>query len=584
MTRSPRTRRMTHSNIRFQALSLAFLIRWAFLLALVSSALNGSSQTIISNRHNLSITGPGTVRSTSEDRVCIFCHTPHGGRDVAPLWNRNDPNVSYLPYDSPTLAASVGQPTGASKLCLSCHDGTIALGDLVSESMPVPMSGGSVMPPGPSHIGTDLRDDHPISFNYFESLAAKGSELTAPTAWPPEMQLDSNNELQCTTCHDPHDDQFGQFLVMDNAGAQLCRACHQLPSIEQSPHALSAATWNGGGLDPWPHTEYPDVQSNSCLNCHRSHHAGGREELLIHAREEDNCFSCHDGSVAADNLLAVFNQFASHPVDRATGAHQAGESPLAAADHVECSDCHNPHRARNAPADPPFVMGALEGVTGLDANGVPLDEAVYEYQVCAKCHAAESAPPLATITRQVNSFNTLKEFNPASPSFHPVQTAGRNPMVPSLISPLDESSMIYCTDCHNSDAAAGGGPSGPHGSNYEFLLANEYRTGDDVGESPAAYALCYQCHSRQSILANESFAGHDRHVREQRISCSVCHDPHGIDFGEGNPTNHAHLINFDVSVVQPDPVTGRLEYRSTGPLQGECALTCHGKDHSPLSY
>jgi hypothetical protein len=48
--------------------------------------------------------------------------------------------------------------------------------------------------------------------------------------------------------------------------------------------------------------------------------------------------------------------------------------------------------------------------------------------------------------------------------------------------------------------------------------------------------------------------------------------------------NNAHLMNFDVSIVQPDTVTGRLEYRSLAPRSGECYLRCHGENHSPKSY
>ncbi|MCX7016040.1 MAG: hypothetical protein NTW86_26370 [Candidatus Sumerlaeota bacterium] len=100
-----------------------------FLAALcLLNAARGA--TIINSRHNLSVSGPGPVRALSEERVCIFCHTPHGGRADAPLWNRRDSAAAYIPYDSPTLKALPGQPTGSSKLCLSCHDGTIAMGDL----------------------------------------------------------------------------------------------------------------------------------------------------------------------------------------------------------------------------------------------------------------------------------------------------------------------------------------------------------------------------------------------------------------------------------------------------------------------
>ena len=104
-------------------------------ILLVSLGNDASGASILNSKHNLSISGLGQVKATTETRVCIFCHTTHRGRrDIPYLWNRQDQTVNYLPYQSTTIFAIVGQPTGASKLCLSCHDGTIALGALLSES------------------------------------------------------------------------------------------------------------------------------------------------------------------------------------------------------------------------------------------------------------------------------------------------------------------------------------------------------------------------------------------------------------------------------------------------------------------
>ncbi len=137
------------------------------------------SGTILNTKHNLSVSGPGTVKSTTEDRVCIFCHTPHNADTNVPyLWNRSDPADNYIPYQSTTLYSTVGQPTGASKMCLSCHDGTIALGALLTEQFEIPFSGGiRFMPEGDTKLGTDLSDDHPISLVYNNTLASNNSEI-----------------------------------------------------------------------------------------------------------------------------------------------------------------------------------------------------------------------------------------------------------------------------------------------------------------------------------------------------------------------------------------------------------------------
>jgi cytochrome c553 len=173
------------------------------------------------------------------------------------------------------------------------------------------------------------------------------------------------------------------------------------------------------------------------------------------------------------------------------------------------------------------------------------------------------------------------EFDQANPSYHPVTVAGANYNVPSLTSGMDESSIIYCTDCHNSDSTSE--TKGPHGSRYPYLLAYQYETDDDTEESIFAYELCYRCHDRESILNNESFKFHKKHIKK-KTPCSACHDPHGISFSQGNSTNNSNLINFDTSIVFPDPDTGRLEFEDLGTFRGQCYLKCHNKEHSPAEY
>ncbi len=189
----------------------------------------------------------------------------------------------------------------------------------------------------------------------------------------------------------------------------------------------------------------------------------------------------------------------------------------------------------------------------------------------------------------MNQTNSRVEFQLSNPSFHPVAGPRRNPDVVSLISPLRVGSVITCMDCHNSDSsrfAGGSGPNGPHGSIFEPLLVRNYDRDDFTMESAQSYALCYSCHSRDSILNNESFSLHAFHIVGTRATCNTCHDPHGISRRQGTSSNHSSLINFDLAIVQPvdAPEGRRIEYRDTGRFSGSCTLTCHGRDHINLPY
>jgi ribosomal protein L40E len=219
-------------------------------------------------------------------------------------------------------------------------------------------------------------------------------------------------------------------------------------------------------------------------------------------------------------------------------------------------------------------------VTGVAASGVVVQEARYEYEVCFKCHADSPSRPESRITRQISQTNTRLEFDPSGPSYHPVISTGVNKYVPSLRTPMTVASVIYCTDCHG---ASDSRLRGPHGSMYAPILTHNYETSDYTTESESAYALCYKCHSRNSILSNESFPGHRRHL-DRQIPCSACHDAHGISSAQGSSTNHSHLINFDTTIVSADPSTGQLSFEDLGVSQGRCYLQCHGKRHSPEAY
>jgi hypothetical protein len=178
------------------------------------------------------------------------------------------------------------------------------------------------------------------------------------------------------------------------------------------------------------------------------------------------------------------------------------------------------------------------------------------------------------------------KIQPNNPSFHPIAGPGQNPNVPSLINPLTEQSIIGCGDCHNSNnavSAGGSGPEGPHGSSFEPILVRNYVTIDNTPESPTNYSLCYNCHSRDSILNDESFKEHDKHIRGEDTPCNACHDPHGISASQGNTTNNSHLINFDTSIVSPRG-NGELRFEDQGQFAGTCYLVCHGEDHNNFDY
>jgi predicted CXXCH cytochrome family protein len=183
----------------------------------------GLGQTILGSEHDFSGSG------WSGGQICVTCHTPHNADTTvanAPLWNHALTTATFTPYSSATLDASVGQPNGISKLCLSCHDGTVAIDSFGGTT-------GSTIISGGARIGTDLSNDHPISFAYSAALATTDGGLYDPTATASGLggtitaDLLNAGQLECSSCHDVHN-SYGNnhLLVKSNAGSALCLTCH----------------------------------------------------------------------------------------------------------------------------------------------------------------------------------------------------------------------------------------------------------------------------------------------------------------------------------------------------------------------
>jgi len=201
-------------------------------LAIIGLSASMSFAGISGSKHDF---GP---YGWSKHEICKPCHTPHAaimkdaaGVDIAaPLWNHTLSQATYTLFDN--VAGDVDQN---SKVCLSCHDGTVAVDSFGGGAGTQQLTGGL--------IGTDLSDDHPIG-------AAAIWWTTTPTymvdpslrvgTMPLRPMADGKLAVGCTSCHEPHNRRNTTHMTwfandvagttVDGravSGSLLCMNCHK---------------------------------------------------------------------------------------------------------------------------------------------------------------------------------------------------------------------------------------------------------------------------------------------------------------------------------------------------------------------
>lgn len=199
------------------------ILKAACVLLVLGWTSSAQAQTGISGSvHDFSAAG-----WNSDGEICEVCHVPHNADATvadAPLWNHEVTASSYTEYSSPSLDATVVDPTGSSLLCLSCHDGTVALDNFGGAT------GGTNLVS--TAMGTDLSGDHPVSFTYDSALATTDGGLADPGD-PSGLggtiadDLLIGGKLECASCHDVHRAYANASLLkISNDASGLCLTCH----------------------------------------------------------------------------------------------------------------------------------------------------------------------------------------------------------------------------------------------------------------------------------------------------------------------------------------------------------------------
>jgi hypothetical protein len=186
----------------------------------------------------------------AKTQICLPCHTPHnaivkdadGATLGGPIWNHQlSALTTYTLYYDETGTAHTGKVDTNSRLCLSCHDGTVALDSFGG------LTGSQYMTNAKMIVGKDgdLGNDHPIGEHAVwptpnPSYMVDPALRDAARIMPLRVLSDGRKAVGCTSCHEPHNRRNTEnMLWMDNTkpavpiggttavGSPLCLSCHK---------------------------------------------------------------------------------------------------------------------------------------------------------------------------------------------------------------------------------------------------------------------------------------------------------------------------------------------------------------------
>ena len=575
--------------------------------------------------------GSGSPITGARPDACAYCHAPHSGLNLG-LWNQKLTTQTYTTYSSGTATNTGTQPTlgHSTNQCLSCHDGTVAIGTTVAYGQVTTRGSMNAL----DVFGSNMQLSHPFSLvtPLKDNIDLVASLVASRTTADPTgaVKLIGGN-VECTSCHNPHvqakDPVSLNFLVRDSSSGQMCLACHDptrqiggkvnpIADWSTSAHALSTDKISPSALLG----SYPTVAGDACISCHAPHNGSGTARLLRGQNEQD-CIACHNGSnispmASYANVFPEYAKLTGHPFPSATNPHDAAEATLLNNNrHATCVDCHNAHGSEIVGVFPlpPLLRISQRDIAGISAtDGVTvLTPAINQFENCLRCHGTSTGKQVLPIygyypVRAVSAgdpLNLIPQFALAATSSHPVTHVSSSSLPqPSLLpSMLNEDGVtqgralgtqILCTDCHNSDdnrEFGGAGPNGPHGSKwthvlerrYEFsqaaapgqLISNLFPNPDLSVAGP--YGLCGKCHNLSIVQSATSWSGHINHMNDG-FTCSTCHTAHGMGAASGTVSGE-RLVNFDVNVVASN---GGLPI-SYNRAANTCVLACHLTAHNP---
>jgi predicted CXXCH cytochrome family protein len=267
----------------------------------------GASAPIANSKHNMNVVfGPNTIQ---DNQICLPCHSPHARQEegMEYLWNHEMPNTAYKLYKSTYTGLDE-----ASKMCLSCHDGTVAVDSYFSTLGA--QTAGETLHQGTHILGQgddkngnstagfvvgggtgDLSHDHPVGVAY-PGLSPTGvwDKATAGRFKDPGQFMTVTSRTGTTLSAVK---QSAGYISADQTGAPAggYNYTSYIKGVDANGVSIGSANPVGGGAITLEKVSSTDTVGTiiGCVACHTPH-TSTYNFLRIPNTNSQLCLTCHD--------------------------------------------------------------------------------------------------------------------------------------------------------------------------------------------------------------------------------------------------------------------------------------------------